>query len=112
MLYVDELVLVTPPRSILPQLGRAIKTGRELGIATWMGSQRPKEIPSPVFTETEHFFVFRLKYQADKNKVAEFTTDEMHEYMDALKGKARKHDCIYYDDENDRIIDLRMTRER
>ena len=107
---VDEVVLITPPRAILPEYGRAIKVGRELGIPVWSGSQRPKEIPSPIFTEAEHFFTFRLTYDADRQKVAAFTTDQMYEYISNLKTAKRKHDAVYYDVDGDRIVDLHMTK--
>lgn len=111
VVYVDEAVLITPPRAILPNYGRAIKVGRELGIPIWTGSQRPKEIPSPIFTEAEHFFTFRLTYDDDREKVASFTTTEIRPYLAAIKTKTRKHDAVYYDVDGDRIIDLYMTKE-
>lgn len=110
IVYVDEVILISPPRAILPEYGRAIKTGREKGLAVWSGSQRPKELPSPIFTESEHIFCFRLTYDDDRAKVASFTTDEMHDYVRALKTRARKHDCVYYDVNDDRIVDLYMTQ--
>lgn len=110
IVYVDETLLITPPRAILPELGHTIRTGRERGVAVWCGSQRPKELPSPIFTEAEHFFIFRLQWEADREKVASFTTDEMHEHMAAIKTAKRKHDAVYYDVLNDRIISLYMTR--
>lgn len=111
IIYADEAVLITPPRAILPNYGRAIKVGRELGIPVWTGSQRPKEIPSPIFTEAEHIFTFRLTYHADREKVTSFTSSEIAPYLEAIKGKARKHDCVYYDVDADRIVDLYMTKD-
>lgn len=111
IVYVDEVILVTPPRAILPEYGRAIKTGRENGVAVWSGSQRPKELPSAIFTEAEHVFSFRLNYTDDRAKVAAFTTDEMYDYISRLKTRARKHDAVYYDVNDDRIVDLYMTKD-
>lgn len=109
IVYVDEATLVTPPRSILPALGACIRTGRERDVATWVGSQRPKELPSPIFTEAEHFFVFRLQWLNDRAKVASFTHDAMLDHMERIKGRARKHDCVYYDVSDDRLVYLQMT---
>src|SRR5581483_6271498 len=61
LLYVDELTLVNERYGfrLSPELGRAIRTGRERNNGVWCGSQRPKDIPSAVFTESEHFFIFQ-----------------------------------------------------
>lgn len=111
IVYVDEATLITPPRSILPSLGALIRTGRERDLGTWTGSQRPKDLPSPIFTEAEHFFVFRLSWEHDREKVVSFTSPYMREHLDAIKTRARKHDCVYYDVGNDRLVYLHMTQE-
>lgn len=92
ILYVDETTLLTPPRSLRASLGRAIRTGRSRGVGVWCASQRPKDLPSAVFTEAEHFFVFQLTFKADREKVCSFTTDAI---SDALP-KLRNHDYVYY----------------
>lgn len=106
ILYVDEATLVTPPRALIPQYSACVKTGRERDVAVWTGSQRPKEIPSAIFTESEHFFVFRLNWDADRQKVASFTADRMMEACSALMlgGERHKHDFVYYNVGNDRLI--------
>lgn len=92
ILYVDELTLITPSTRILPELGKAIRTGGEIGLGTWCGSQRPKDVPSAVYTETEHFFIFRLAWKDDRDKVVSFTEDEVGRLLPRLRG----HDCVYY----------------
>jgi hypothetical protein len=57
-----------------------------------MGSQRPKDVPSAIFTESEHFFIFRLTFEADRDKVASFTSDAIGERIAKLRG----HECVYY----------------
>lgn len=111
ILYADEATLLTPPRSVLPELGRAIRTGRERNVAVWIGSQRPKDIPSVVFTEAEHFFLFRLQWDADREKVASFTSPHVERpYKGMLReGRQAKHDFIYYGVEDDRLIRCRAT---
>lgn len=105
VLYVDEATLITPARTILPSLGRAIRTGIERGVGVWTGSQRPKDIPSVVYTETEHFFVFQLIWKDDRDKVMSFTGDRMSK----LLPKVRNHDCVYYNVWEDKIAYLRPT---
>lgn len=113
ILYVDEVTLVNPsPRVLLPEYSRCIKTGRERGVGVWNGSQRPKDIPSPIFTEAEHFAVFRLQWQADRMKVASFTSDWMIDHLDDLQrgGATRKHDWCYFNVDDDKIIRVQATR--
>jgi DNA helicase HerA-like ATPase len=111
IIYVDEATLITPPRSVLPELGRAIRTGRERNVAVWVGTQRPKDIPSVVFTEAEHFFLFRLQWEDDRRKVASFTSpnlDDVYENM-MREGREAKHDFVYYGVDDDRLIRCRAT---
>ncbi len=99
VLYVDECTLISPARTILPELGRVIRTGRERGLGVWIASQRPKDIPSVVFTESEHFFVFRLQWEEDRKKVASFTHDALQSMLPRLKG----HDFAYVGIESDTV---------
>lgn len=114
ILYVDEATLVLPgPRTILPELGRAIRTGRERNVGVWIGSQRPKELPSVVFTEAEHFLLFRLQFEPDIVKVCEFTSPAVWpKYMEIKRaGRSRKHDFLYYNVDDDRLVSVRATRQ-
>lgn len=114
IMYVDEVTLLLPgTRSILPWHRRCIVTGRERGLGVWNGTQRPTEIGSSVlFTETEHFFLFRLQFKADRLKVGSFTSDlTSRAYGDLMQGgKAAKHDFLYYNPEEDSLLRFRATR--
>lgn len=92
--YIDEATLVNEGYGVRlsPMLGRIIRTGRELNVAAWIGTQRPKDIPSAVFTETEHFFIFQLNWKEDRKKVVSFTSSDIAPYLDELQG----HEFIYY----------------
>lgn len=94
LLYVDETTLVNEAYGsrLSPQLGRAIRTGRELGIGVWIGSQRPKDIPSAIFTEAEHFFIFQLNWHEDRKKVVSFTNTDLMDDLERLHG----HQFLYY----------------
>lgn len=108
IIYADELTLISPARTLLPAAGRAIRTGRSVGVAFWAASQRPKDIPSAVFTETEHFFVFQLVYQADRDKVVSFTGDKAEPILPTLRG----HNCMYYGVHKDDIAVITPPRPR
>lgn len=114
ILYVDEVTLVNPSsRILLPEYSRCIKTGRERGVGVWNGSQRPKDIPSAVFTEAEHFAVFRLQWSMDRIKVSQFTSDAIGRHLNDLHrgGRAAKHDWVYYNVDDDAIVRVYGTRE-
>lgn len=109
LVYVDELTLCNPSRTTLrAPLARLIRAGGELGFGVWCGSQRPKDIPSAVFTESEHFFVFRLQFEADRDKVASFTTERIYDYLPLIRG----HQFVYYGLDEDRLewIDPQLVR--
>ena len=98
LVFVDELALVNPSRTVLrPTLSRLIRQGGESGFGVWCGSQRPKDLPSAVFTESEHFFLFRLRWRADREKVLDFTDERLAELLPRL----RHHQCVYFGYEPD-----------
>jgi len=100
-IFIDELTLANPKRmAIVPAIGRAIRTGRERNVSVWCGSQRPKDIPSNVFTETENFYVFRLVWDDDRKKIGSFTADEIYMQQKKLRG----HDFLYYNCVTERML--------
>lgn len=104
ILVIDEGTLVNPSvRRLTPALGKAIRTGRSRNLGVWFGSQRPKDIPSAVFTEAEHFFLFRLTWKGDRDKVLTFTSDALEKPHASLRG----HDFIYYNVSTDDAYVLR-----
>lgn len=104
VVYLDETTFLTPPRIIVPELGDLIRAGRELKLGVWCGSQRPRDIPSAVFTETNHFFIFRLSYEPDRDKVVSFTGDIVKPLIDKVRG----HDTIYYNDNDEKAYYLHL----
>lgn len=67
--YIDEVYSVSS-RGQIPHFYRAILTrGREMGICTISSTQRPMEIPQFVLSESEHYYVFRMRLPQDKDKV-------------------------------------------
>lgn len=75
LVYVDELTLVTTPRTAPPILFRFARQGRQHRKGLWTGTQRPSEVPTSFLTEAEHWFVFDLRAAADREKVAGFLGD-------------------------------------
>ena len=102
-LYIDETTLVTRPANIGRGLGAAIRLGREKHVGVWCGSQRPKDIPSAIFTESEHFYVGRLTFEADRDKVEAFTSSAIRAPLDRVRG----HGFVYYGVESEEILYVR-----
>lgn len=68
-LYIDESYLM-PDKAWLRNI---LTQGRSLGITVIATSQRPVDVPLPVFTEATYFSAFNLSYKKDKQRVDEYT---------------------------------------
>lgn len=55
---------------ILPAYRRAVVTGRSLEVPTWSCTQRPNTVHNTVLSEAEHFFLFDLQLEGDRDKMA------------------------------------------
>ena len=72
VVYTDELTRLSTPRRTLPILADLVRLGRQAGFGAWNASQRPKDVPSLFLSEAEHWFVFDLRYVADREKCVGF----------------------------------------
>jgi hypothetical protein len=77
VVYIDELTSVTTPRKAPRVLATLVRLGRQRGFGVWFGSQRPKDVPSLFFTESEHWCVFDLLTKDDRDKVAGYMGDKV-----------------------------------
>jgi hypothetical protein len=62
-------------------LATLVRLGRQRGFGTWFASQRPKDVPSLFFTESEHWLIFDLLTQDDRDKVAGYAGDEVRKRL-------------------------------
>lgn len=70
--YIDELYLLSPNAGYQSPGLRALYTqGRELGIGVWGCMQRPTWVPLFTLSESEWVFQFRLRWAADRQRMAE-----------------------------------------
>jgi hypothetical protein len=76
VLYIDELTKLAIGRRTLPILADFMRLGRQINKGVWYATQRPKDVPALFFTETEHWFVFDLRWEEDRDKVASFMGPE------------------------------------
>lgn len=74
ILWIDELMSVAESPSRYPRYLKALMTrGRSKNVAVWALTQRPMDIPSIIFANTTHFFVFNLMLPQDRKKMVEGT---------------------------------------
>lgn len=97
--YVDEAMSVTNGSRIGKGYQTCIQLGRERGIATWSATQRPANIPLVLLTESEHYFVFRLRADADRQRMSEYSG-----YKQLLNPPRDEHGFFYYNDRTGRLI--------
>jgi DNA helicase HerA-like ATPase len=74
VLYIDELFAVFPSAQSASPGWRGIWTrGREYQIEVWAGVQRPTKIPLETISEADYYFVFRLSWESDRDRMSEVT---------------------------------------
>jgi hypothetical protein len=76
VVYVDEITSLTTPRTAPRVLSTLVRLGRERGFGVWFASQRPKDCPSLFFTEAEHWIIFDLLTQDDRDKIGGYLGDK------------------------------------
>lgn len=70
--YVDELTAIVRPGKNAPAVFNDIwSRGRSRNIGAWVGIQRPNRVPLELLSEAEHFFIFRLSLERDRERMAE-----------------------------------------
>lgn len=74
IVWVDEVMSICPSAFKIPEYYKGILTrGRSRNTAVWSLSQRPKDIPIVIMSESKHFFVFDLNMAEDRERVAQVT---------------------------------------
>jgi hypothetical protein len=76
LIYTDEVKLVQQGRDITDGMRACVTSGRERGIGMLHGTQRPRGIDTRLLTESEHFYVFRLRNPQDRDYMAEMAEAE------------------------------------
>lgn len=74
ILWIDELMEVAPSPSKYPFHLKALYTrGRSKNAVVWACTQRPSDIPSIVFGNSTHFFIFTMQLPQDRDKLVKGT---------------------------------------
>jgi hypothetical protein len=72
-LYVDEVAAIAQADNYPWHFGACLTRGRELGVASYIASQRPSRIPQVMLSESEHVYCFKLKLPQDCERMADIT---------------------------------------
>lgn len=90
-LYVDEVYGVVSGSQPSDALRAIITRGREQGLGVWSATQRPASIPLVFISEADWFFMFQLRLEDDKRRMASFLGEEAFYPL-------RGHNVIVYND--------------
>jgi hypothetical protein len=72
--YNDETAATVDGNTYPFYLGACLMRGREHGIELWSGTQRPKEIPQIILSESENVYAFYLRLPQDRERVEGLTS--------------------------------------
>lgn len=115
-IYVDELATLndTFPLSTAA-LANVARTGRELKVALWTATQRPRGVPRIFMTESETFFIFNLRAEEDRAYVAGYAGNEVQERIMNrefwyVRTDAERPDLLTLDLDNNRIVEIPIER--
>jgi hypothetical protein len=69
VVYIDEVYGVTIGNKLPYYYHACLTRGRELNIMVFSATQRPKDIPQVILSESDNYYVFRLLLPQDRAKV-------------------------------------------
>lgn len=102
-LYVDEVYSVCNRGEIPSYYHACLTRGRQLKISTFSSTQRPKQIPQVVLSESEHYYVFQLQLPQDRLRIREILPVSDTE----LRG-LRGHNFLYANASGDTFGPIRL----
>ena len=68
--YVDEVPSISDASKSPNAFLGCFQRGRERKISMLAGSQRPVDIPKVIFTESKHYYIFRLTDDGDRKRIS------------------------------------------
>lgn len=80
--------------------------GRSRGISVWTGTQRPRWLPLEAFTESKHWFIFRVFSKSDIKAISDQTTPEVASEI----GMLAPYHFLYYDNQTNRLVRSRPVK--
>lgn len=102
LIYIDEFYDLTHGNSVIvdKEILKTIRAGGEKNMAVLAGAQRPRSIPIPILSESDKYYIFKLKKGEDKKY--------LRDYGVLLNREANGHQFVYYDDSNAEPIEKMM----
>lgn len=92
IILIDEGMQVSKSASsIIEWYKGALTRGRELNVSVWTLTQRPANIPIVVFSESTHYFIFKLNNIMDRKRLSDYTG-----YTEFLIPPDIKHSFLYF----------------
>lgn len=86
LVYVDELALVGKGNDMPESYEKFMKQGRERMQSLWAATQNPVFVAHDFFSNADHFFIFDLMLETDRNKMASFAGAPVKERPDDKHG--------------------------
>jgi hypothetical protein len=94
--YIDEATSIKFGGVKIPEgLTALINRGREPGLSTMVATQRPSRIPMNILSESEHYYIFRLRLPQDRERVEDITGISVED-----QAKLGKYEFFYCSEED------------
>lgn len=84
VIYIDEIYHVGYGTAFPSWLPKAITTARQRKLSFWISTQRPRQIPIPIFSEAAKIYVFFLAKEDDCKLISTFARSDKKELFDTL----------------------------
>ena len=99
--YIDEATSIKFGGVKIPEgLTALINRGREPGLSTMVATQRPSRIPMNILSESEHYYIFRLRLPQDRERVEDITGISVED-----QARLRKYEFFYCSEEDGVLLD-------
>lgn len=95
-IYVDEALDLHHNGRAGRGLVACVSRGREQGITLIAGTQRPAWVSLYLASEAQHYFVFKLRLKADRDRIEQITGFKLP--------KLEKHHFVHIDNDDDPVL--------
>lgn len=100
--FCDEAAGLSEDLELDDEMKQTLQRGRSMNAGMLLATQRPRYVPRSMFTESKHFFLWRMNDTAEYERLREIGGGKLDRraMVDTLSGLG-KHECLYlYPDED------------